>query len=163
MSATWEQGLATAWASIDRYGEDEFRALVDGLVVEAPAEVAAFERASAFDSTGHPVEAVALYRAALAGGLSGVRRRRATIQLASSLRNLGRPAEAVDLLTAELSADPADPEVAALDGAVRAFLALALATAGRQREAVGVAVAALVPHLPRYSRSLDAYAAELRR
>ena len=45
-----------------------------------------------------------------------------------------------------------------LDDAVAAFLALALADSGREREAVSVALAALAPHLPRYQRSVGNYA-----
>jgi hypothetical protein len=45
-----------------------------------------------------------------------------------------------------------------LDDAVRAFLALALVDTGREREAASLALAALAPHLPRYQRSLAAYA-----
>jgi hypothetical protein len=44
---------------------------------------------------------------------------------------------------------------------VRAFLALALVDAGREREAVAHALTALAPHLPRYQRSLANYAREL--
>jgi Tetratrico peptide repeat len=152
--------LAAAWDSIDSYGEEEFRALIDSLVAGAPPAVADFERASAWDSTGHPDEAVPLYRSALGAGLTGLRRRRATIQLASSLRNLGAADEAVALLSAELSA-PVDGEAAALGDAVRAFLALALADVGRPREAAALALEALAPHLPRYQRSLGAYARAL--
>ena len=39
-----------------------------------------------------------------------------------------------------------------------AFLALALVDTGREREAVSVALAALAPHLPKYQRSVAAYA-----
>jgi hypothetical protein len=78
------------------------------------------------------------------------------IQLASSLRNLGHAEESVALLTAELDAGSDD-----LDDAVRAFLALALTSVGRDREAVSVALTALAAHLPRYNRSLAAYAREL--
>jgi hypothetical protein len=152
--------LESAWASQPEYGDEEFRALIDSLVADAPPEVAAFERACAYDSTGSPDRAVPLYRAALAGGLAGYRRRRATIQLASSLRNLGRAAESVELLTAELALE-VDPEAATLTDAARGFLALALADTGREREAVTQALLALVPHLPRYQRSLAAYAEDL--
>jgi hypothetical protein len=96
---------------------------------------------------------VPLYRQALDRGLTGERRRRAVIQLASSLRNLGRPEESVALLTTELDAGSDH-----LDDAVRAFLALALTDVGREREAVSLALAALAPHLPRYQRSLANYA-----
>jgi hypothetical protein len=77
----------------------------------------------------------------------------ATIQLASSLRNLSDAEQAASLLTEELRA--ASDE---LDGAVRAFLALALVDLGREREAVAVSLEALSRYLPRYNRSLARYA-----
>jgi Tetratrico peptide repeat len=119
----------------------------------ADSGVCLFERAAAFDSTGHPNLAVPLYRQALDRRLSGERRRRAVIQLASSLRNLGQPEESVALLTTELAAGSDH-----LDDAVRAFLALTLVDVGREREAASLALAALAPHLPRYQRSLANYA-----
>ena len=155
-TGAWEQRLADAWASLDSYADEaEFRALIDKLVGELPEDspIGDFERASAFDSTGAPDRAIPLYRKALANGVTGIRRRRATIQLASSLRNLGHPEESVTLLTAELAA-PSD----ILDDAVPAFLALALTDVGREREAVSLALRALAQHLPRYQRSLGNYA-----
>lgn len=158
-----DEQLAEAWASIDSYSDEaEFRALIESLVADAPPAVAAFERASAYDSTGHPDRAVPLYRSALEIGLAGLRRRRATIQLASSLRNLGQAAESVALLSAEL-ATPAEDEAVALEDAVRAFLALALVDVGRAPEAAALALGALAPHLPRYQRSLAAYPRALTR
>ncbi|MGC9666905.1 tetratricopeptide repeat protein [Planosporangium sp. 12N6] len=155
IDADWEQRLADAWASIDRHDEADFRALIDALVAELPSgsAVGPFERAAAFDSTGHSDRAIPLYREALDRGLTGERRRRAVIQMASSLRNLGRAEESVALLTAELGAGSDH-----LDDAVRAFLALALVDVGRDREAVSLALGALAPHLPRYQRSLANYA-----
>ena len=156
-----EERLAEAWASIDSYADEAaFRALIDSLVTDAPPAVAAFERACAYDSTGHPDQAVPLYRSALEIGLTGLRQRRATIQLASSLRNLGRAEESVALLSAEL-ATPTEGEAAELADAVRAFLALALVDVGRAPEAAALALGALAPHLPRYQRSLAAYARAL--
>jgi len=151
----WETRLAAVWAALDELDETEFRAGIDALVAELPAGsgVAAFERAAAFDSTGHSDRAVPLYREALDLGLTGERRRRTVIQLASSMRNLGQPEESVKLLTEELTAG-ADH----LDDAVRGFLALALVDVGREREAVSHALGALAPHLPRYQRSLANYA-----
>jgi ketosteroid isomerase-like protein len=150
----WERRLAAAWAAQDDLDEATFLARIDRLAAEAPTDaVAAFERAGARDSTGHTDLAVPLYRQALDRGLTGPRRRQAVIQMASSLRALGQPEEAVSLLTAELAAD-SDP----LDDAVRAFLALALADTGREREALSLALGALAGHLPRYRRSLRAYA-----
>jgi tetratricopeptide (TPR) repeat protein len=129
---------------------------MDELAARLPAAVAAFERASAFDSTGHEHEAVSLYEQALELGLEPPRHRRAIIQLASSLRNVGRVDESVALLADERAAGSDE-----LDDAVEAFLALALVDAGREREAVSVALAALSKHLPRYQRSLANYAREL--
>jgi SAM-dependent methyltransferase len=154
----WEERLARLWASVDGRPEAEILAAVDALTSELSPQspIRAFERAAARDSTGHSDEAVPLYRQALADGLTGIRRRRAVIQLASSLRNLGQASESIALLTAELKA-PSDE----LDDAVAGFLALALADVGREREAASLALQALAPHLPRYQRSLRNYAASL--
>jgi hypothetical protein len=102
--ADWEQRLADAWASIEKRTEPEFLALIEKLATELPADsgIGYFERASSFDSMGHSDLAVPLYRKALDVGLSGERRRRAVIQLASSLRNVGRPEESVALLRTEM-------------------------------------------------------------
>lgn len=97
-----------------------------------------------------------LYQAALDTGLTGVRRRRAIIQMASSLSNLGDAKQAAELLTAELG-ETSDE----LDGAVRAFLALALVDLDREREAVALSLTALSHYLPRYNRSLARYAENL--
>ncbi len=154
----WERRTADLWASLDELSDDRFLARIEELVAELPPDsgIAAFERACAFDSTGHSDLAVPLYERALELGLEGVRRRRAVIQLASSLRNLGRAPESVALLTAERDAGSD-----ALDDAVSAFLALALVDTGHEREAAALALTALAPHLPRYQRSLANYAREI--
>lgn len=151
----WEQRVANLWASIDDYTEEAFLTEMEQLVAELPADsaVAFFERASALDSTGHSDLAVPLYRQALEHGLQGLRRRRATIQLASSLRNLGQASESVALLRAERERESDD-----LDDAVSAFLALALVDTGHEREAVALALIALSRHMTRYRRSLANYA-----
>ena len=156
--ASWESRLAVLWGAIDRYEPQVFVRQIELLVAELPpvSAIGSFERASAQDSIGRSDLAVPLYRAALKAGLSGLRRRRATIQLASSLRNLGNASEAVDLLFAELRA--ASDE---LDGAVRGFLALALVDLGREREAVTHTLIALSKYLPRYNQSLARYASEI--
>jgi tetratricopeptide (TPR) repeat protein len=161
MDLEWEQRLADAWATIDDYDEAhaaEFRALIDRLVEDLPDDspVRPFERACAFDSTGHSDRAVPLYREALEKGLDGYRRRRTVIQLSSSLRNIGQAQDGVALLTPELDA-PKDE----LDDAVRATLALCLASLGREREGLSLVLGALAPHLPRYQRSMGNYARQL--
>ena len=151
----WEQRIATLWASINDYSEDEFVTAMEQLVAELPegSAVAAFERASALDSTGHSDLAVPLYRQALELGLDSERQRRAVIQMASSLRNMGQASESVALLTAERDRESDD-----LDDAVSAFLALALVDTGREREAVSLALTALSRHMNRYRRSVANYA-----
>jgi tetratricopeptide (TPR) repeat protein len=157
-SAEWERRVDEVWSAGDDLDEQELLTAIEVLAAELgdDSPVAAFERASSLDSTGHSDLAVPLYRRALELGLADPRRRRAVIQLASSLRNLGEAEESVALLRAELD-QPADE----LDDAVRAFLALALVDTGREREAAGVALGALAPHLPRYQRSLANYSREL--
>ncbi|MBX9395339.1 tetratricopeptide repeat protein [Streptomyces sp. TRM72054] len=153
----WERRSADLWAAIDDYDAADFRAKIGALADELPEghPVAYFERASAHDSTGEGEAAVPLYRAALESGLSGERRRRAVIQLASTLRALGEAETGVELLTAEREKGSDH-----LDDAVTAFLALALMDVGREREAASLALGALSKHLPRYNRSLANYARE---
>src|SRR4051794_26769967 len=89
----WEDRVAAAWATFDDYPEErahEFRAVIDELVAELPdgSPLGPFERACAWDSTGHSDKAAPLYREALARGLGEASRykgRRAKIQLSSSL------------------------------------------------------------------------------
>ncbi|MBN0047362.1 tetratricopeptide repeat protein [Streptomyces actuosus] len=161
MDKNWDDRVAAAWDTFDDYTEDragEFRAVIDALVAELPADspLGPFEQACAWDSTGRSDRAVPLYRQALARGLDGHRGRRARIQLSSSLRNLGRPEEGVRLLAPELDA-PSDE----LDDAVRACLALCLSGLGRDREGLSLVLEALAPHLPRYQRSMANYARAL--
>jgi tetratricopeptide (TPR) repeat protein len=151
-----EERVTALWDAFDSLAEDEFLARMDVLASELPPAAAAYERGSAFDSTGDPDRAVALYEEALERGLDEDRRRQCVIQLASSLRNLGRAGESAALLEAER-----DRRSDELDDAVAAFLALALTDAGREREAVSVALGALAGHMTRYRRSLTAYAREL--
>ena len=155
---SWDHRVAALWAAMDSYDPEAFVEKIERLAAELPSgdALGLFERASAHDSTGHPDVAVPLYRAALQAGLTGLRRREATIQLASSLRNLGKPADSAVLLSEELHASSDE-----LDGAVRAFLALALVDLGREREAVAISLAALSKYLPQYNRSLARYASDL--
>jgi tetratricopeptide (TPR) repeat protein len=163
--AGWEDRVAALWASIDQYDPADFRARIRQLAGELPAghPVADFEVAAACDTTGVGEEAAPLYEKALAAGLTGYRRRRAVIQWASTLRNLGEVDRSVALLEAERGVDPSglDEATAGLGVAVDAFLALALADAGREREALSLALLALEPRLPRYNRSLTNYARAL--
>jgi tetratricopeptide (TPR) repeat protein len=154
----YEVRVAHLWGTLDDHEDADFRDLVFALADEAPTPgIADFERACAWDSTGHSDEAVPLYRSALDHGLEGVRRRRAVLQLASSLRNVGEVDVALDLLMEERARTSDE-----LDDALVAILALTLVAAGRPVEATSFAVEALAAHLPRYQRSMAAYARALR-
>ena len=157
-NAEWEKRNDVLWQHIDCLEPDEFVARMNDLASELPDNhpVGLFERGCAQDSTGHSDLAVPLYLAALSQGISGARRRRANIQMASSLRNLGSFQEAADILESELL-QPSDE----LDSAVKAFLALAWFDLGREGDAVSLSLEALAAHLPRYSTSLVRYAQEI--
>jgi tetratricopeptide (TPR) repeat protein len=151
----WEERLAALWAEFDATEAQSFIARMDALAAELPPDAATglFERGGARDSCGFTELAIPLYKAALENGLTGLRRRRANIQMASSIRHLGDPQTAADLLFAEMQQGSDE-----LDGAVRGFLALALADLGREREALALGLTALAGYLPRYNRSLARYA-----
>lgn len=158
----WQARSDALWGEFDDFAADgretDFVAAVDALAAELGADdpVALHERGGARDSTGDEAGAIDFYRRSLAGGLSGIRRRECTIQLASSLRNVDAAVEAVALLQAEREARSDE-----LDDAVAGFLALALADTGRERAALSVALGALAEHLTRYQRSLRNYAGAL--
>jgi tetratricopeptide (TPR) repeat protein len=105
------------------------------------------------DSAGREDQAIPLYEQALAAGLGGELRARCLLQLGSSLRNVGRIEEAVALLQ---DARQEFPEFRPL----RAFLALALHSAGRDGEALRELLETIADE-GEYERSLRAYAAEI--
>ena len=78
---SWDHGVAAVWAAMDSYEPEAFVEKIERLTAELPSgdALGLFERASAHDSTGHSDVAVPLYRAALQAGLTGIRRREATI------------------------------------------------------------------------------------
>ena len=155
MMEDWERRLDSLWQNFHSYESEDLLNKMQMLTAKLSGEdpVALFELASANDSTGREEDAVLLYRLSLSSGLQGIRRRRATIQLASTLRNLGQAAESVRLLEAELNEDCSE-----LNDELHAFIALCLIAVGREKEAAARALAVLAPHLKRYDRSLAGYA-----
>jgi tetratricopeptide (TPR) repeat protein len=152
----WRERFDAVWADAERLSEAEIVRRIDEIAAEEPDDaVGLWERGGARDSTGDEAGAEQLYRAALASGLPDTERAQCVIQLASTVRNLGRPDESLELLRAEFEGRPADDEYA--DAAV-AFAALALVDLDRPTEAVAALLHALTPHLPRYHRSVPAYA-----
>jgi hypothetical protein len=155
VTEAWEARLAALWERLDSMGREEFVQAMKDLAAECDPEdpVALFEVGGAHDSTGFTETAVGYYERAVAAGLSGVRRRRVSIQMASSLRETGYPERALEMI-AEEKARGSDE----YDGALAMCEALTLAKLGRDREGLSVALVALAPTLPRYQRSTVNYA-----
>ena len=86
-----------------------------------------FERARAHDREGREAEAVPCYERALALDLDDPERPRALLGLGSTYRNLGRHDDAVRVLEVAVAEYPDRAEL-------RLFLALALRSAGRERD-----------------------------
>ena len=160
MIEPWESRVAAVWADAGSSSDETVLASIDALVAERGADDAAalFEAASVRDYLSREADAEPLYRAAIAAGLDDERQPQAVIQLASTLRNLGRAAEAVDLLNDLLAEHSSDRWTAP----AAAFLALSLASDGRERDAASVALYALADSLPVYSGAVRRYALELR-
>ena len=159
MTGDWYERVSAVWASAGELADLDVVAAIDALVAEREPDdpAAAFEAASARDYAGLEAEAEPLYRRAIELGLDAATLPRAVIQLASTLRNLGRHDEAVRMLERQLHEHPADEWT----GPSAAFLALALASRGDERDAASVALAALADYLPVYSASVRSYAIEL--
>ena len=116
----------------------------------------AFERAATHDRAGREAEAIPEYEEALRLGLPDGVRRRALLGLGSSLRNVGRFDDAVRVLDDACAHFPDDH-------ALRAFRALAVASAGRCEPALGDALLLVAEQveLAGYARALRKYAGEL--
>ncbi|MDR3022715.1 tetratricopeptide repeat protein [Chryseobacterium sp.] len=158
MDENWETQLQSIWLQLGTISNEEFIHQIKNhteLLTDSQA-IADFEKACAFDSTGHEKEAEPLYRSALDHGLTGLRRRRARIQLASTLRNNGKIEESIHILREEKT-NYSDE----LNDAVDSFLALSLSSAGEYKEALSLALKAISKHLPRYNNSLSRYAENL--
>jgi tetratricopeptide (TPR) repeat protein len=155
-SNDWAARVAAVWDEADEIGDNILLKRIDALVAERPSDdpEAAFEAASARDSTGLEAQAAVEYQRALDLGLGEPNLGRTYVQYGSTLRNLGRFDEALALL------DRVDPESELADAAA-ATRALVLVSMGRPIEGAAVAIAALAPHLPRYQRSMKNYAAAL--
>jgi len=155
----WEKELKMIWDQLGEIPNDDF---IDKIKIHTdqistpPNAIADFERACAYDSTGFERNAEPLYRSALQLGLTGLRRRRARIQLASTLRNNGKFEESIQILR-----DEKENYSDELNDAVNAFLALSLSSINKDKEALSLVLASLSAHLPRYNKSVYNYSKEL--
>ncbi|SFR99248.1 Tetratrico peptide repeat-containing protein [Agrococcus baldri] len=156
MSGDWQARADALWERLDQTPRDAAVAEMQQLADAYPGTDGrgAFELAGMYDSNGFEQEAEREYERALALGLEPEQHAQLAVQYGSTLRNTGRLDEAI----AVLEAAPTHPSTGA---APRVFLALALHTAGRHDEAMRVVVEAIEPTLPRYNRSVRAYAVAL--
>lgn len=156
----WEEELKTIWNQLGNIPDNDFidkiKVHTDKISAGEPNAITDFEKACAYDSTGFEKNAEPLYRSALQLGLTGLRRRRARIQLASTLRNNGKFFESIEILREEKE-NYSDE----LDDAVNAFLALSLSSVNHDKEALSLVLESLSAHLPRYNKSVYNYSKEL--
>ncbi|MEU3399607.1 tetratricopeptide repeat protein [Streptomyces filamentosus] len=123
------------------------------------AEVA-YQTAWAHDVLGREAEAVPYYETALAGpGLTPDDRRGALLGLGSTYRTLGRYEDAAALLGRAVEEFPED-------GALRAFLAMALYNTGRHHDSVRLLLTLLAatsedPSVREYREAIAHYARDL--
>ena len=152
----WEASVADLWARADSLDREGGVAAMRDLAALCPATDgrAAFELAGMYDSMGFEAEAGAEYERALELGLDPARHAQLAVQYGSTLRNLDRLDEAIAVLQAA-------PTHESTGSAPRIVLAMALHSAGRKDEALRVAIEAQIDALPRYQRSMRAYAAAL--
>ncbi|GHG28880.1 tetratricopeptide repeat protein [Streptomyces zaomyceticus] len=153
--------LAEAVALREAGRREEAREKLVALAAEHPEDAeTAYQTAWAHDVLGLEAEAVSYYESALAGtGLSSEDRRGALLGLGSTYRVLGRYEEAVALLTGAVEEFPEE-------GALRAFLAMALYNTGEHHESTRLLLRLLAatsgdPSVRTYRRAIEHYAGDL--
>jgi tetratricopeptide (TPR) repeat protein len=135
---------------------DASRALALLLLAEHPDDTALnLQAAWTHDTMGLEIEAVPFYERAIAAGLDGEDLRGALLGLGSTYRVIGRDADAVRTLAQGVSRFPDD-------GAMRAFYALALHSAGEDTQATQEFLHIILgtsqdPRINRYRRALTEY------
>ncbi|MFC9699902.1 tetratricopeptide repeat protein [Streptomyces sp. NPDC056943] len=159
--------LAEAVALREGGRKEEAREALVALAASHPddAEIA-YQTAWAHDVLGLEAEAVPYYERALTEaetgtetGLTEEDRRGALLGLGSTYRVLGRYEDAVTLLTGAVGEFPED-------GALRAFLAMALYNTGQHHESVRTLLRLLAatsedPSVRAYKRAIEHYAEDL--
>jgi tetratricopeptide (TPR) repeat protein len=152
--------VAAGYAQRDRENMAPTVAYFEGLLNEHPGHpVLVFEVAGAYDTAGREADAAVMYEQALDLGLDGDELRRCLCQYGSTLRWLGRLDESVAVLERARAQYPRSD-------AVRVFLALTLAEAGRSDAAVAELLTVITDHpdgtdLGRYAPGLAGLAAWL--
>lgn len=157
---TLDTAIANGWAEAQRHDPEPTVVYFRHLLARHPnTPEAFFAYACALDYAGHEAEAAPAYEQAFVAGLDGDDLRRGLLQYGSTLRNLERFDEAIAALE---KADELFPR----HDSVKVFLALALTSAGRSREAVAALITLALDRinsddLQRYQWALRNYAADL--
>ncbi|MET9346918.1 tetratricopeptide repeat protein [Streptomyces termitum] len=149
----------------DESAKEEARVRLVALAGRLPADAeVAYQTAWAHDVLGREAEAVPYYERALAAtdtgtGLGEEDRRGALLGLGSTYRTLGRHEDAAALLGAAVEEFPED-------GALRAFLAMALYNTGRHHAATRLLLTLLAatsedPSVRAYRAAIEHYAEDL--
>lgn len=134
----------------------ESRALLLSLVTAYPDDpLINYQAAWTYDRMGLEQEAIPFYERAIAAGLDNDDLRGALLGLGSTYRVLGQDRDAVRTLAAGVAQFPDD-------GAMRAFYALALHSAGEHTRATQAFLRVILdtsrdPHIERYRRALTEY------
>lgn len=135
---------------------DQSRALLTSLLAVYPDDpLVNYQAAWTHDRMGLEDEAIPFYERAIANGLDGEDLRGTLLGLGSTYRVVGRDADAVRTLAAGVEQFPGD-------GAMRAFYALALHSAGEHTQATQAFLRVILdtsrdPHIERYRRALTEY------
>ncbi len=135
---------------------EQSRALLMALLTECPDDpLVNYQLAWTLDRMGLETEAAPYYERAIAAGLDGDDLRGALLGLGSTYRVIGRDADAVRTLAAGVERFPDD-------GAMRAFYALALHSAGEHTRATQeflrvILASSTDPQIKRYRNALTEY------
>ncbi len=153
--------LATAVKLREEGRREEAREMLVALAARLPQDVeVAYQTAWVHDTLGLEAEAVPYYVTAVGSpGLSPEERSGALLGLGSTYRALGRYPEALATLESACAEFPED-------GALRAFLAMALHNSGRGKEGMEILLKLLAttsgdPHITRYRPAFEEYAKDL--
>ncbi|MGI8858205.1 MAG: tetratricopeptide repeat protein [Thermomicrobiales bacterium] len=156
LDATGQEQIAEAARLRDAGQYDASRALLMSLLAMYPDDpIVNCQAAWTHDTMGLEDEAIPFYERAIAAGLGGEDLRGALLGLGSTYRVVGRDADAVRTLAAGVEQFPDD-------GAMRAFSALALHSAGEHTRATQAFLRVILdtsddPQIERYRRALTEY------
>ncbi|AFA73527.1 hypothetical protein GPOL_c24980 [Gordonia polyisoprenivorans VH2] len=156
-----EAAIAHGFDQRDRANMQPTIAYFEDLLARHPGHAAVlYELAGSYDTAGDGVRAEALYREALAAGLSGDRLARCLLQYGSTLRNLGRLDESLAVFADACQRFPRSH-------ALRVFHALSVHADGRAATSLAMVLELVADEMrdgdiPRYEAAIRGNAQYLR-